>query len=156
MLFVLHSLRNLIVKQHNMKMAEGVLESIARKCSDVLQLKECTLMFDDTNRVVQEEKFSVCSARPTYPSTDDAFVAFAAKLSEPAIFVTSDRELIQRLQDAGKEKATICKPKSWFQFLAHLIGGIDSNDMGIINGWFTEAWMADTFAKLNISSNGNK
>jgi rRNA-processing protein FCF1 len=136
----------MIVKHRNMKGAEKILEAIARKCSEVLQLKNCVLMFDDTKRVVQEEQFTVGSARPTFGTTDDAFVEIAAKLSEPTIFVTSDRELIRRLQEAGKANVTICKPKSWFQFLAHLLGGLDSNEMSAIDSWYAEAWVSNTIA----------
>ena len=90
MLFVLNAFRNLVIQKHSVKEAEIVLETIARECSKVLQLKECNLMFDDTNRTVQEENFTVSSARPSFPTTDDAFVNIAKKLTVPAIFVTSD------------------------------------------------------------------
>ena len=136
----------MIVKHRNMKNAEKILKSIARKCSEVLQLKNCVLMFDDTKQVAQEEQFTISSARPTFATTDDAFVEIAAKLSEPAIFVTSDKELIRRLQAAGKEKVTVCKPKSWFQFLAHLIGGMDSNEMAAIDAWYAEAFVSNAIA----------
>jgi len=151
MLFVLSCLRNLILKNHNLKSAELVLESIAKKFSELLQLKECVLMFDETNRIFKESEFSVASARPLFKSTDDAFVDIASKLSETAVFVTSDRELIQRIFNAGKDKVTFCKPKMWFQFLARLLGGFDVNSLNNVDSWYTDVWMPNEFTKLSIS-----
>jgi len=113
MLFVLAPLRNLAIKQRNISEAERILSTMARKFAQDMKIENCTLIFDDTKLRVDEPHFKVCSARPSYSTSDDALVDFA-KINK-GIYVTSDRELINRLKECG---GTIIKPKSWFQLVA--------------------------------------
>jgi len=140
MMFVLSSLRTLILKRKNMKSAEAALEKIALKFCEVMNFTG-ELMFDETNRLSSFSNLSTTSARPAHPSTDDAFVAFAQKLTNATVFVTSDRELMRRLKEAGKEKVIICKPKSWFQFVANTLnGGEEVKELdSFYSAWVPEA-----------------
>jgi len=51
MLFVLSPIRSLVLKRKN-RMAEEALEALAKKFSEALNLEYCTLIFDDTKRVL--------------------------------------------------------------------------------------------------------
>jgi len=139
MMFVLSSLRTLILKKRNVKSAEAALEKIAFKFCEIMNVTG-NLMFDDTNRLNAYPKLVVTSARPNQPSTDDAFVLIAEKLTAPTVFITSDRELMRRLKAAGKENTIICKPKAWFQFVANTLTGEDVKEM---DSWYT-TWIPDT------------
>ena len=95
------------------------LEAMARAFTSAMQLKKCSLLFDDTKRKVEEANFEVYSSRPTFVTSDDALVE-CAKQGSKAVFVTSDRELIERLTEQG---GTICSPKTWFGFAARVLSG---------------------------------
>jgi len=139
MLYVVSSIRALVLKRKN-RAAEAALEDLARRFSSLLNLKHCTLIFDDTKRIVTEEAFSVSSARPSFATSDDALVEMAKANTEPAVFVTSDRELLNRLEASGKH-VLLCKPKEWFLFVARTLGGassgVDSLDEWVAN-WMKE------------------
>jgi len=113
MLFVLSPLRDLAIKQRNIPEAEKVLSSMARKFAEVMKLESCILIFDDTLFKVDEPHFRVCSARPTYPTSDDALVDFAK--NQKGVFVTADRELIARLKECD---CNTFRPKEWFHLVA--------------------------------------
>ena len=72
-------------------------------------------------RACHAGRLELSSARPHFKTSDDRLVAWAtaakqdAKLGAPghALYVTSDRELSQRLHAAG---AIVCKPKEFLKF----------------------------------------
>ena len=72
-------------------------------------------------RACHAGRLELSSARPHFKTSDDQLVAWAtaakqdAKLGAPghALYVTSDRELSQRLHAAG---AIVCKPKEFLKF----------------------------------------
>jgi len=139
MLYVVSSIRALVLKRKN-RAAEAVLEDLARSFSSALNLKHCTLIFDDTKRLVTEEAFSVQSARPSFSTSDDALVEMAKANTEPAVFVTSDRELLNRLEASGKH-VLLCKPKEWFLFVASTLGGASSG-VDALDEWVAN-WMKE-------------
>jgi hypothetical protein len=139
MLYVVSSIRALVLKRKN-RAAEAALEQLARSFSSALNLKHCTLIFDDTKRLVTEEAFSVCSARPAFSTSDDALVEMAKANTEPAVFVTSDRELLNRLEASGKH-VLLCKPKEWFLFVARTLGGASSG-VDALDDWVAN-WMKE-------------
>jgi len=135
MLFVLGPIRSLALKKKNFQKAEGILERIAHEFTKRTQLEMCTLIFDDTNTNFQRDHFKVLSARPQFITSDDALVQMAKEIKK-GIFVTSDRELIQRLEECG---VTICKPKQWFQMVAKIL-----HPEGLVNNSLDEwvkCWM---------------
>jgi len=132
MLFVLAPLRNLAIKHRNIKEAERILSTMARKFAQDMKIENCTLIFDDTKLRVDEPHFKVCSARPSYSTSDDALVDFA-KINK-GIFVTSDRELINRLKECG---GIIIKPKQWFQLVATNSSDVNNKVVDLDN-WANE------------------
>jgi len=132
MLYVLSPIRSLVLKG-KAKEAEAVLEALARKFADAMNLEHCTLVFDDTNKNVQEDRFVVCSARPSFATSDDALVDWCKGIDKPSLFITSDRELLKRLKECGTH-VNIGKPKEWFRFVARVLSDKEVEDL--------DAWMA--------------
>jgi len=138
MLYVLSPIRSLVLKRNN-RAAEEALEALAKKFCSALKLEHCTLIFDDTKRVLKEEKFEVCSARPSFVTSDDALVDWAKRNKDrPAVYVTSDRELLHRLKECGNH-VFLCKPKEWFFYVAQVLSGSDKK-VENLDAWMTE-WM---------------
>jgi len=132
MLFVLSSLRAMTLKREQRKNAESLLASLALMFTNRQNLKHCSVVYDTTSLRHETHNLSVSGARPTYSTTDDAFAEWAGQLKEPTVFVTSDRELIQRLKENGGDLAIVCKPKSWFRFVALTVSGWN----GSLDEWF--------------------
>lgn len=137
MLFVLAPIRSLVLKR-NAKAAEAALEALARRLASALNLEHCTLIFDDTRRTTADDGFTVCSARPAFRTSDDALVQMAQETEIPSVYVTSDRELLQRLEAAGNH-VVLCKPKEWFLFAARTLSRADVR-VDQLDEWMTE-WM---------------
>jgi len=138
MLFVVAPIRSLVLKRKG-KDAEAALEALARKFAAALNLEHCTLIFDDTRRTSSQDKsFTVCSARPAYRTSDDALVQMAQQTEVPSLYVTSDRELLQRLEASGNH-VVLCKPKEWFLFVAKTLSG---SNIGVehLDEWVAQ-WM---------------
>jgi len=127
MLYVIKPIRDLAVRRRNLSQASSFLQRIARDFTEIMNLENCTLMFDNTRISVNESRFSVVSARPHFRTSDDALVELATKTK--GLFVTSDKELIQRLRSVG---ASIWSPKTWFGFVASTLscGPVDD-----VNTW---------------------
>jgi hypothetical protein len=124
MLYVLAPLRNLSIRKKSVGSAELALEKMTREFLTVAtNVQHCQLLFDNTNRNIEEPRLEVYSARPTFKTSDDALVDLAKKLGSGGanIFVTSDRELIQRLTQCG---VLICKPKDWFRTVAKALHAV--------------------------------
>jgi len=150
MLYVVGAIRSLVLKRKN-SVAESYLESFARTFSDALKLKHCTLVFDETKKLVSGESFSVCSARPTFKTSDDALVEWAKACEHPAVFVTSDRELTHRLKECGS-KIILCKPKEWFYYAATVLASSTGEKVGKIDDWMYE-WMKKNQGIEDIAKN---
>jgi len=127
MLYCIKPIRDLAVKRQ-MRQAEGFLQRITRDFAEIMNLENCTLMFDNSTILVNESRFSVVSARPHFQTSDDALVELAKKTK--GLFVTSDRELIQRLRSEG---AFIWGPGMWFRFVASILSGGPVND---VDTWY--------------------
>jgi len=126
MLYCIRPIRNLVLAR-KMSQAQGFLRRITRDFAEIMNLENCTLMFDSTKTLVNESRFrfSVVSARPQFQNSDDALVELAKKTK--GLFVTSDRELIQRLEFEG---VSIWRPWLWFRFVASTLsyGPVDDVD----------------------------
>jgi len=155
MLYVVAAIRSLVLKRKSAA-AESALEALARSFCAALNLKHCTLIFDDTKRIVSEAAFTVCSARPSFSTSDDALVEMAKATGNcPAVYVTSDRELLSRLKQCGNH-VILCKPKEWFYFVANTLNG-DKGKVDGLDQWMTQ-WMnenlgsdiAKDLQKLNL------
>jgi len=145
MLFVLSALRSLVLKKRNMRTAENLLAALARKFTQHMKLNKCNLVYDDTNLAISEEHFSVDSARPSYSTTDDAFVDCAIKsIDQAAIYVTSDRGLIKRLTESNT-KSIILKPKAFFHYVARVLSG--KEDIESLDEWF-EKWFEEESSSI--------
>jgi len=143
MLFVVASIRSLVLKRKT-KAAEASLEALARKFASSLDLEHCTLVFDDTKTAVSETGITVCSARPTFPTSDDALVEWTKENKDkPAMVVTSDRGLMDRLANVGNH-VLLVKPKDWFYFVAKVLSG--SDNVKNLDEWMSE-WL-----KTNLGS----
>jgi len=138
MLYVVGAIRSLVLKRKSAA-AESALETFARSFARALNLKHCTLVFDDTRKSVSEENFSVCSARPTFTTSDDALVEWAKACEHPAVYVTSDRELLHRLNECGG-KAILCKPKEWFYYAANVLAAANGEKVENLDDWMAK-WM---------------
>lgn len=121
MLFVTGPIRSLVLSRCGAK-AEESLSLIARSFSQVMGVK-CTLIYDSTKREMKEENYSVCSAQPSFGSSDDALVSWQEKSISSGgcnLYVTSDVALGERLRKAG---GVVYKPKEWFFLAAEMLGG---------------------------------
>jgi rRNA-processing protein FCF1 len=106
MLFVNDIIRKECLSRHTKK-GEIMLGNISFEYAKVVGLKDCLLVFDQTNQVYSKSsegvQFKVTSAYPEFKSSDDAFVEMAggmnAELLSKTLFVTSDRELSVRLKE---------------------------------------------------------
>jgi hypothetical protein len=135
MLFIADRLRHLTLNRSTRHKAEHCLSRIAEAFTRAMNLKGVrplsqTVMIYDSIRqsqcsskdIINTEgastttattRFIVCSARPSYTTSDDQLVAWAqadSDLAKKSIYVTSDRGLKDRLKEAG---AFIVKPKGW-------------------------------------------
>ena len=70
----------------------------------------------------QSYEFEICSARPSYSTSDDALVEWMDKQSNPAecLVVTSDRGLQQRLKEKGVSH--LMKTGNWFRLIKQALG----------------------------------
>lgn len=125
MLFLTHTLRALTLRQKSK--GEKVLSIIAQQFHEKMNLKTTHLCFDQGKSSVRplSNGFEVSSAKLlNYKIADDALVDMAK--SQPhkgcCMFVTSDRELQQRLRALG---VVIEKPKNWITFACKILSGTD-------------------------------
>jgi hypothetical protein len=137
MMFVCSSLRSLVLNRQK-RLAEQILASLAREFAIKLNLPKCVLIFDDTDKHEESNSFVVCSARPLVSTSDDALVEWAESNqrahSPVGIFVTSDRELRERLLKCA---AVLVKPKEWFRSALETLTGKPVDDL---DACFT-AWL---------------
>lgn len=148
MLFVVAAVRSLVLKRKTAA-AESVLEAFARKFASAMGVKHCTLIFDDTKKSVVETGFTVCSARPSYPTSDDALVEYAqTNTGTASVFVSSDRGLMARLRECG-DHVILVKPKDWFHYAASVLS--DTKGVVDLDKWMLEWIKADLGSDANIA-----
>jgi hypothetical protein len=145
MLFVTSAIRNTCL-QSKLRKGESLLQSMAHAWTLATpQLDNCTLIFDDTKTRFAENRFDVISARPNYPTSDDALIDWANKATkeekEAICIFTSDRALSELLKAAG---VTVFKSKKWFQLAAYT--------MPVEGAEGLDSW-ADKWLALNCNVN---
>lgn len=119
MLFVPAELRTLTLK-HARRTAELRLNQLAREFQQQKGIPHVTLLFDNTHLNEQDELFLLKSSRPEFATSDDELVSFAQIYQGPQfVFVTSDRELRERLSAFG---VTLEKPGRWFAAVEEALG----------------------------------
>jgi len=133
MLYITSSIRRFALSKTDYWRAELLLENLTEAFLPAMQgkIKDSVLIFDNThtNKVKtlhagnEDLTLTVKSARPQYTTSDDALVDWAKSNGEEAsvsVFVTSDRELTHRLEEAG---GVVVKPKAFLQFANTLMNG---------------------------------
>jgi len=131
MMYVANAMRKFAIKKKSM--AEAILTSFARRFKEVANIK-LTIIFDDASKTIEENRFCVFRARPAFATSDDALVQLAGALDDKksAMFVTSDRELLQRLDEKG---VILVKPKNWMAYAAERIREVTPTQFeGVENG----------------------
>jgi len=99
-----------------------------------MNLKKTILMFDDTKLEEKtDSNFSLICARPKYKTSDDYFVVLSKDVEIPSscLFVTSDKELRERLKENGVK---ICSPKKFMLFTISILGGSVENTDKFFDG----------------------
>jgi len=168
MMFVLEPLRSLTLN-HKRLAAEAAMASVATRFAEVMKLKECVLVFDDTKKVFSDalNNFSVICARPTFPTSDDLLVDLVEKARNSGeanldlskwLFVTSDRELKARLTQLG---SSVMSPKEWFFWASSVCGesstsliNNNSNSNSVVAGGRKgnlDAWMRAWIDEMNLA-----
>jgi len=121
LIFVLQIVRSLALKK-NLSEAESALQLIAQEWSKTVNFP-VTLIFDDTNKNINNEKFRVCSAKPLFPTSDAALISWAKHLMPDkaikTLVFTSDRQLSQEL---GKSNIQVLKSKCFFEIVGPILG----------------------------------
>jgi len=118
MLYVVQHIRSLVLKRKN-QVAERLLADIAYRFAQLKNVPHTTVLFDNTKLQQSEPGFLIKSSRPEFATSDDELVKMAASCGPNSIFVTSDRELRERLTALG---VTLMKPKAWFAHAANALG----------------------------------
>eukprot|EP01090_Pellita_catalonica_P001232 TRINITY_DN1092_c0_g1_i1.p1 TRINITY_DN1092_c0_g1~~TRINITY_DN1092_c0_g1_i1.p1 ORF type:complete len:389 (-),score=64.75 TRINITY_DN1092_c0_g1_i1:72-1238(-) len=137
MLFLTKYLRELTLSKRR-SAAEELLSSIACEFGKAQQLSNVTMAYDATKLPnipadpTAATQFVQFCARPKYKTADDYLVELATndpKVSS-AVFVTSDRELCERLKSAG---ALLVKPKKWLIHAASVLANSSDLDEFLTN-----------------------
>eukprot|EP01115_Flamella_aegyptia_P013059 TRINITY_DN67659_c0_g1_i7.p1 TRINITY_DN67659_c0_g1~~TRINITY_DN67659_c0_g1_i7.p1 ORF type:complete len:333 (-),score=151.64 TRINITY_DN67659_c0_g1_i7:55-1053(-) len=152
MLFVLGALRNRVIRR-NVKEAEQLFEMMAKTWQQSTpQLNKCVLIFDDTKTFREDEHFKVCSARPTFPTSDHALIQWAedtpvTERANVAVF-TSDRALTEQLEKIGVQ---VFKSKMWFNVAANALKlDENSNEVPSLDAW-ADMWLAKQLEEMNVN-----
>jgi len=197
MLFVLAPIRKIVLQGRGYQAACSILTEMARQFADKMKLEKCTVVFDTGNHTNVQisdpssstmtspgPSFEVIIARPSFPTSDDALVAYATARATSAsedrlnnnnansnvggvveskvpcgLFVTSDRELIHRLKECS---ATVCRPKEWFQFAARVLTQGIPDLEGLVNSpndrlnldAWAQRWIDSHYAEMEANREG--
>jgi len=127
MLFVDNNIRSDCLKK-NRKIGEKKLGQICLEYCKLNGYKEVLLVFDRTKDTYELKsdgvQLRVLSAHPEFEISDDAFVEWAGRMNaedrDVTLFVTSDRELIQRLKD--KKVNMILKSGEFMKLAKEFLG----------------------------------
>lgn len=127
LLFIDSTIRTLSLKKQIEK-AEACIVKLAEEFAKTVALKKVVVVFDDTRLPETGLQFDrsiveVRKARPGHRTADDYLVALLPSLGQQDStgFVTSDRELIQRLGRAGAKN--LVRSGKWFSILKAKLGG---------------------------------
>ena len=115
-------MRNLCTKERKRKEAEETLFNLSKKFQESNDQFTVILIFDNTSlSKFESEKLCLHSAQTEKKmSTDDWFVEIASNTDDcERIYVTSDRELTERLQKCNVQ---VVKPSFWFKELSKCLG----------------------------------
>jgi len=142
LIFVLQPIRALAL-QRRMPDAEYALQLIAQEWIKAINIP-ATLIFDDTHKKLDQNGFRVCSAKPTFSTSDEALIHWAsqmipAKASKTIVF-TSDRGLSEELCKYGIQ---VLKSKVFFKIAAPILGQQPEESL---DNWATR-WLADKLKK---------
>jgi hypothetical protein len=143
MLFADDDIRKLALKGKRRE-AEKLLVHLALEYAKAANIDELTVIYDVTklsfdwsklsssdelvkegivNETNKHIKLRVSSANPHFTNSDDALVAMAGELSKDELtrklFITSDRELMKRLDDVGSQ---VMKTGVWFKIARAKLG----------------------------------
>jgi hypothetical protein len=143
MLFADDDIRKLALKGKRRE-AEKLLVHLALEYAKAANIDELTVIYDVTklsfdwsklsssdelvkegivNETNKHIKLRVSSANPRFTNSDDALVAMAGELSKDELtrklFITSDRELMKRLDDVGSQ---VMKTGVWFKIARAKLG----------------------------------
>lgn len=138
LLFVDNVIRNMAIKKKRRSEAERMFSRLVLKFIEKNNVKNTILVFDNTkykerisltNKNDETLLFEVESASPKFFSSDDALVYWASESRnlEKSLFVTSDRELEQRLVKKGAKN--IMKTKIFFKILQESLGIEEYNSL---------------------------
>jgi rRNA-processing protein FCF1 len=126
MLFLSAALRKHALGRGQRWKAEAMLTSLAESfahAKSATGLQNTVMIYDSISKhrccvktLEGGTRFAVASARPEFATSDDALVAWAKAMppaqAKASLFVTSDRELKDRLIAAG---VLVTKPKQWVE-----------------------------------------
>jgi len=119
--------------------AEYALQAIAQEWSKLVGFG-VTLIFDDTNKNENSGKFRVCSAKPIFPTSDEALISWAGRLAPEeapkTLVFTSDRGLTTQLAKHGVQ---VLKSKAFFAIVAPRLGKKEEESL---DDWATR-WLAE-------------
>eukprot|EP01098_Paradermamoeba_levis_P003454 TRINITY_DN1573_c0_g1_i2.p1 TRINITY_DN1573_c0_g1~~TRINITY_DN1573_c0_g1_i2.p1 ORF type:complete len:286 (-),score=103.28 TRINITY_DN1573_c0_g1_i2:38-895(-) len=147
MMFLTGSLRSYTLGRKRSKAEDG-LTAISEAFAKAMRekgLKKTLMIYDHISQRRCYEKqiegdleFVVCTARPTFTTSDDALVAMAQKCSpelcQRSLYVTSDRGLRERLVATG---SLVMKPKEWLRFVMETLQTEQSMD-DFIHTWISK------------------
>jgi hypothetical protein len=142
MMFMTQLLRQLTLNGTR-HMTEIALCEIARLLQVKLGIPFVQVVFDKSTHQLEQsyavsrchESFMISSSRPTFATADDELVQIASQVKQSdgtfSLFVTSDRELRQRLM---QENGKIIGPKKFLQFVFESLNteGVHENVDGLI------------------------
>jgi len=167
MMFLTANLRGLTLgRGGNRHQAEALLAAAAKSFvlsqPEGTKMQQAVLIFDSTKtdqiakigRSTEEISFRICSARPQFPTSDDALIAWAKEgkdqgISSGMVFVTSDRALRDQLKEAG---GRLMKPKQFLRLARRLslaLAGTplpSSDTQDTVEGDGLDAWLSSLSA----------
>jgi len=153
LLYLTSVLRKNSLRRKHSKSEDIIVAAVQSFASVTAGLGEVNVMFDRRNAIDEKvldngSKFFITSARPTFNTTDDAFIELtkrqATEQRSKSLHVTSDRGLTRELCKLG---ASVMKPKMFFSLVIKKLN--DGNDIDM-NKWFE-----DIESKLNMNQNNN-
>jgi len=124
LMFLTNGIRSLTLRK-KFRETERAITSVVESFAECVKI-DAVVMFDGTPTEKTKDfqngsKVQVTSARPAFPTTDEAFIFWAKSnqnIVRNTLTVTSDRALAGQLSIAGM---SITKPSSWFKFVVTVL-----------------------------------
>jgi len=141
-------LRMLTIKR-NTRETETVLAEITEAFTETKNNLVTTLIFDNSklpliNKILKNNStFQTTTARPEYPTSDDALITWARnnpEIAPKSLFITSDKALGVELSLTG---AKVVKTGLWMGFVKKTLTG----DGGDYNAWL-DGWVERFLVKM--------